>query len=304
MKNSLTIATRQSRLALWQAEAVKQALEQRYKSLKVELLPITTTGDRITNVPLADIGGKALFIKELEQAIFRGDADIAVHSAKDMPPELHEDLILAAALPREDARDCFIAVGDTPLEAMPEGAIIGTSSPRRAAQLNQFYPKLQIKPLRGNVNTRIHKLQSSHYQGIILAMAGLKRLGCMQTNWQPLPLEQFVPSVGQGTIAIECRHADKQTLALLAGINDTTAMTHLLVERQVIATLQGDCYSAVGVYAHAMEDNQLHLTAMVLKPDGSQLIVQKMSSTLTEADELGLRLGKKCLEHGAEALLR
>ena len=302
MKDLLTIATRKSPLAIWQANAVKNAITQLFPHIAIDLLPLSTTGDDNPHCALAELGGKALFVKELATAVLQGKADIAVHSAKDMPPEHHPELTLAATLAREDPRDCFIAPQFKTLETMPSNAIIGTSSPRRAAFLQHLYPNFTIKMLRGNVDTRLQKLENEDFHGMILAVAGLKRLGKSYKQYELLPPDTFVPSVGQGTIAIECRKDDTLTQKLLSTINHLPTFHCLEAEQKLIRTLNGNCYSAIGVHATADQET-LNLNATVLSPDGKSIIREQRSGNINHRLNLASEMGNYLLQQGAGKLL-
>lgn len=304
MKKSITIATRESKLALWQANQVKAALHRHHPDLRVELLPLTSSGDIQVDIPLADIGGKALFVKELEQALLAQQADIAVHSVKDMPPLLPQGLTLAGTLPREQANDCLLHPEQMRLTQMAQGAVIGTSSPRRAALIQHYHRHLRPKPIRGNIGTRLQKLADQHYDAIVLAYAGLKRLGYDISLVETLPLSQFVPAAGQGAIGMECRSDDDNSKQLIATINHPETLQCIQLEQQLLQTLSGDCHSAIGAYA-AINQKQITLTAMVLSSDGQEVLRGTLSEPMdsTEAKTLGTKLGQRLLNDGARSLL-
>lgn len=283
MTNIITIATRKSPLALWQAHAVKNALEERHPKLQVELLPLTSSGDQVQDRPLADLGGKGLFVKEIESALIENKADIAVHSGKDMPPEDPEGLILAGVLEREDPRDAWIS-DHTHLKTFH--GIAGTSSPRRSALIQHHAPNSQTRPIRGNIDTRVQKYQSGDYQGILLAMAGLKRLQHPALSLAtPLATDQFVPAACQGTIAMQCRQDDVQTQDLIASINHTKTLICTQVERALVAMIQGDCHSPIGAYAQIIGEN-LRLKGCILDARGEQKVMHEATGSIHQAQTL------------------
>ncbi|MGD8407522.1 MAG: hydroxymethylbilane synthase, partial [Thiohalophilus sp.] len=249
MTDTLRIATRKSQLALWQAEYVKNALEAIHADLKVELIKMTTQGDKILDTPLAKVGGKGLFVKELENGLLSGEADIAVHSMKDVPVSLPEGLHLPVICPREDPRDAFVSNNHQTLEDLPEGARLGTSSLRRQCQVAELRPDLQIIDLRGNVNTRLQKLDDDHYDAIILAAAGLKRLGFEERITQFLGPDISLPAIGQGAVGIECRVDDEWVNALIAPLNDKTTALRVRAERAMNLRLNGGCQVPIAGFA-------------------------------------------------------
>lgn len=300
---TVRIATRKSQLALWQAEYVRHQLLQFHPELQVELLTMTTQGDRILDSPLAKIGGKGLFVKELEQSILRGDADLAVHSMKDVPVELPPGLFISAILTREDPRDAFVSNRYATLADLPPGAIVGTSSLRRRCQLAALRPDLEIIDLRGNVNTRLGKLDAGDYAAIILASAGLKRLQMGARIRHPIEPDQMLPAIGQGAIGIECRQDDARLNALLAPLNDADTHIRVLAERAMNARLQGGCQVPIGGHA-VMEHGRIVLHGLVGRPDGSLLIRGTMSGRPTDAAALGLALADDLLSRGASRILQ
>lgn len=298
----LRIATRESPLALWQAEYVKARLEAAHPGLRVELLPMTTRGDQILNSPLALIGGKGLFIKELEVALLDGRADIAVHSMKDVPMEFPEGLGLAAICEREDCRDAFVANDFAELDALPTGAVVGSSSLRRQCQLRARRPDLVIRDLRGNVNTRLRKLDAGEYQAIILAGAGLIRLGMVERIRQYLPVEISLPAGGQGAVGVECRTADLATQALLDCLHHTPTALCVSAERAMNRKLQGGCQVPIAALARINGD-QLQLQGLVGTVDGRKILRGEISGATHLAEELGEILAEDLLRQGAAAIL-
>lgn len=266
----IVIATRQSALALWQAEHVKARLESLHPGLEVALLGMTTEGDRRLGSSLAKIGGKGLFVKELEAALLSGEADLAVHSMKDVPVNLPEGFVIAAIGAREDPRDAFVSVRHASLEALPPGAVVGTSSLRREAQLRARLPGLRVEPLRGNVQTRLRKLEEGHYDGVILASAGLKRLGLAARITALLPVEDSIPAVGQGAIGIECRADRADVAALLAPIAHADTAWCVNAERALSRRLSGSCTTPLAAFAR-IEAGEARISALVATPDGRRV---------------------------------
>jgi hydroxymethylbilane synthase len=302
MNVPLRIATRQSRLALWQAEHVAARLRELHSSLDVVLVPMTTQGDRVLDRPLAEVGGKGLFIKELEIALQENRADIAVHSMKDVPSELPPGMTLAAMLPRADPHDAFVSIRYRHLHDLPQGAHVGTSSLRRQSQLRVLRPDLKITPLRGNVDTRLRKLDEGQYDAIILAAAGLKRLGFDERITHLIALEHSLPAVGQGIVGIECRADDRRSMELVAVLDDATARACCEGERAFALRLQGSCQSPIAGFAE-LRDGQLELRGVVASQDGATIYRGTVSGPAGEAGQLGLRLADRLLNAGADALL-
>ncbi len=302
-KNPIRIATRRSPLALWQAEYVKSALERAHPGLQVELVKMVTQGDKILDTPLAKVGGKGLFVKELEQGMLRGDADIAVHSMKDVPVDFPEGLHLAVICPREDPRDAFVSNHFPSFDSLPEGARVGTSSLRRQCQLRRRRPDLQILDLRGNVNTRLQKLDEGHYDAIILAAAGLIRLGFRERIREWLPPEVSLPAIGQGAVGIECRIDDGRIHELLAPLDDETTRIRITAERALNSRLGGGCQVPIAGYAELEEDGRLRLRGRVGRPDGSELIEGEIRGETGAAEALGTALADELLTRGAKAIL-
>jgi hydroxymethylbilane synthase len=303
-KTLLRIATRESPLALWQAEYVKAALECAHPQLRVELVPMTTRGDQILDSPLSRIGGKGLFIKELEVAMLEGRADIAVHSMKDVPMEFPEGLGLLAICEREDCRDAFVSNKYASFDALPQGAVVGSSSLRRQCQLRALRPDLQLKDLRGNVGTRLRKLDAGEYDAIILAGAGLIRLELRERIRELLPVERSLPAGGQGAVGIEGRFDDAETRALLACLHHEKTALCVTAERAMNARLQGGCQ--VPIAALALLDDagkQLHLRGLVGSVDGSRILRSEISGAAHLSEELGVILAEDLLRQGASAIL-
>ena len=302
MKQNVVIGTRGSKLALWQAEHIAGRIRARYPEIEVTLKKIVTTGDKILDVPLAKIGGKGLFTKELENAMLSGEIDLAVHSLKDMPTELPEGLMLAAITTRADASDAFVSLRYKSLDALPQGAKVGTSSLRRRAQILKYRPDLQTIDLRGNLDTRIKKLENQEMDAIILATAGLKRLGLEQYITQILPIEICLPAVGQGALAIETRQADAEVLSVLEFLNDSDTIAAVTAERAYLREVQGGCQVPVGVHGEVNGD-QLLLEATILKIDGTREVRERICGCCSEAEELGIKLAQKMLAAGGKEIL-
>ena len=303
MKNPLRIATRQSPLALWQAEFVKQQIEEKFSDIIVELMPITTEGDKLLDTSLAKIGGKGLFIKELEQALYDGRADIAVHSMKDMTVILPEGLTIAAVLARENPSDVFISNQHGNLELLPNGSIVGTSSLRRQAYVAKLRPDLKIKILRGNVNTRLAKLDKGEYDAILLAYAGVKRLNLLERVRHVFSPYEMLPAIGQGIIGIECHVENKAVVDMLGTLNHLPTQYRLTAERAMNATLEGGCQSPVAGFAVLEEPDKLWLRGCVAMPDASKMIVAEGRASVTDAKQLGQRVANDLLDQGAQAIL-
>ena len=298
----IRIATRKSPLAMWQAEFVKAALEQAHPGLQVELVPMVTKGDIILDTPLAKVGGKGLFVKELEVAMLEGRADIAVHSMKDVPVEFPEGLGLVTICEREDPRDAFVSNQYENLEQLPAGAVVGTSSLRRQCQLRAQRPDLVVKDLRGNVNTRLRKLDDGEYDAIILACAGLKRLKMEDRIRDAIAPETSLPAVGQGAVGIECRLDDQRVRQLLDALNHRDTETRVLCERAMNNRLQGGCQVPIGSYS-VLEGDQIWLRALVGEPDGSQIVRGEIRGHRDDAEQLGVQLADQLLGDGAKAIL-
>ncbi len=299
---TLRIATRKSPLALWQAEHVAARLRAAHPGLAVELVGMSTQGDRILDSPLAKVGGKGLFVKELEVALLDGRADIAVHSMKDVPVEFPDGLHLPVILEREDPRDAFVSNAYARFEDLPQGARVGTSSLRRQCQLAARRPDLVIDSLRGNVNSRLAKLDAGEYDAIILAAAGLKRLGFADRIRCELEPETSLPAIGQGAIGIECRRDDARTGALIAVLDDPDTHLRLRAERALNTRLKGGCQ--VPIAGHAILDgDQLWLRGLVGEPDGSRMLRAERRGPASEAEALGVQLAEDLLALGADVIL-
>lgn len=302
MSRTLRIATRQSLLALWQAEYVKARLESLHADLSVELVTMVTKGDKILDTPLAKIGGKGLFVKELESAMLEGRADIAVHSMKDVPMEFPEGLGLAVICERENPTDAFVSNTYAHLENLPAGAVVGTSSLRREVQLRERRPDLVIKSLRGNVQTRLGKLDAGEYDAIILASAGLIRLNLDERIRYRIPAEESLPAGGQGAVGIECRMDDSETLALLAPLNHEPTATRVLAERALNRRLEGGCQVPIGCYAE-LQGDQVWLRGLVGRPDGTKVLRDEITGPASDAEALGIQLADRLLAAGADTIL-
>jgi hydroxymethylbilane synthase len=295
------IATRRSALALWQANHVRDLLLEAHPGLEVELVKIVTKGDRILDRPLSEIGGKGLFLKELEVSMLDGESDLAVHSMKDMPAEDTPGLVLQAALPRANPFDAWLCLSGKSLEELPAGARVGTSSLRRGCQVRAVRPDLEVVELRGNVDTRLAKLDAGEYDAIILAAAGLERLGWGDRITARLAPPDWLPAGTQGIIGLQCRAEDEAMFALLEPLADEKAMRQARAERTVLAALQGSCQVPLAVYAEPQIDGGLVLTGMVGTPDGRTVLRAEASGTEPEA--IGLELAELLKAQGAEAII-
>jgi hydroxymethylbilane synthase len=302
VNSRLVIASRESRLALWQAEHVRAALAGLYPARRVEILGMTTQGDRVLDVTLAKIGGKGLFVKELEVALAEGRADIAVHSAKDVPMALAEGFRLAAILPREDPRDAFVSTRYGRIEDLPGGAIVGTSSLRREAQLRARFPGLDIRPLRGNLDTRLAKLDRGDYDAIVLAVAGLTRLGLAGRIRTMLDPADSLPAAGQGALAIEIRADRPDLVGLLAPLNDASTDACVRAERTVSRSLAGSCQVPLAAFA-VIEGETLWLRGLVASPDGKQVARGELRAPVGEAERAGTELAALLRTRGADEIL-
>ena len=301
----LVIATRKSALALWQAQHVRSRLAALYPSCAVELLGLTTQGDRVTDQPLADIGGKGLFIKELEQAMLEGRADLAVHSLKDVPMDMPGGFALGAIMTREDPRDALVSRRCRSLAELAPGSVVGTSSLRREAQLRERYPELLVKPLRGNVNTRLDKLDAGQYAAIILAAAGLRRLDLAERIAALLDPTESLPAIGQGALAIECRVDRPDVLSALAPLTDPVTTRAVAAERAFGRVLAGNCRTPLAAYA-VDRGSQLWLRGLVASRDGEKVLRGERLAAAPDAEAavaLGEALGAEFLQRGAAAML-
>lgn len=303
MMKKLTIATRGSKLALWQAHHTRDALLAGNAELEIELLVLKTKGDKILDVPLAKVGGKGLFVKEIEEALLDGRADIAVHSMKDVPGELEAGLHMAAVSERADPRDAFCSNTVTSLNDLKQGAVVGTSSLRRGCQLRILRPDLEIRSLRGNVPTRLRKLDEEGFDGIILAAAGLERLGFSDRITEKLSIEQSLPAVGQGALGIETRADDLATTELVfKAMNHAVDASRITAERAFLLELEGGCQAPMAGYAH-YEGDDLVLDAFVGRPDGSVILRSSKTGSAAKAAELGRLVAADLLEQGAKPIL-
>jgi hydroxymethylbilane synthase len=299
----LRIATRESPLALWQAEHVRARLQAAHPGLRVELLPMTTQGDQLLGTSLAAVGGKGLFVKELEQALMDGRADLAVHSMKDVPARQPDGLALCAFLQGEDPRDALVSSCHATLDALPQGAVVGTSSLRRQTQLRALRPDLRVAELRGNVGTRLRKLDEGQYDAILLAAAGLIRLGLGARIREALDVARFVPAIGQGIVGIECRADDAPTRRWLAPLHDPASEIRLNAERALNARLGGACQVPVAGHAR-IEGDAVQLDALVGAPDGRRQVRAQASGPVREAAAVGEALAERLLAAGARDILK
>jgi hydroxymethylbilane synthase len=300
--SKLRIATRKSALAMWQAEHVKARLESLHPGLEVELLAMSTKGDKILDVPLAKVGGKGLFVKELENAMLENRADIAVHSMKDVPMEFPEGLGLAVISEREDPTDAFVSNKYANFDELPEGAVVGTSSLRRRCQVSERRPDLKVDWLRGNVNTRLAKLDNDEYDAIILASSGLKRLGFNDRISSTIDDTISLPAAGQGALGIECRLADTEIIELIKPLIHEPSQTCVIAERAMNRRLEGGCQVPIAGYA-VLEGDQLFVRGLVGEPDGSHIIREEVRGPADQAEQLGVQLAEALLAQGAGKIL-
>jgi hydroxymethylbilane synthase len=302
LPQKLVIASRESALAMWQARHIQQRLQELYPGMQVEILGMTTTGDQILDSPLAAIGGKGLFVKELEQALADGRADLAVHSMKDVPMHLPEGFSLAAIGEREDPRDAFVSNDYKSLEELPVGSIVGTSSLRRQSQLKARFPHLEVASLRGNVHTRLRKLDEGQYSAIILAAAGLKRLGLESRIAGFIAAEHSIPAVGQGALGIEINAAREDLLVVLEPLNHADTAACVLAERAFSRALAGSCQVPIGAFAQKKGD-QLAITGFVASVDGTQLVHDQVRGPAGKPESLGIELADRLIARGAQSIL-
>lgn len=300
----LVIATRGSQLALWQSNHIKAVLEEQNPGLEVSLNVIITTGDRIQDKALSKIGGKGLFLKELEEAMLRGEAQIAVHSLKDVPTVMPDGLLLAAITEREDARDALLSEKYTNIEALPQGAVVGTSSLRRRMQIQKLRPDLIIKDLRGNVDTRIRKLKEGEFDAIILASAGINRLSLLDAvkHVYPISLEEMVPSMGQGALGIEAVN-DPEVLKIIACLEDEYSRIETTIERDFVDELQGGCQVPIGVNATVLEDGNISIRATLGLPDGTEMLSDAKITSKRGYENIGREIAAEFIAKGAKELL-
>ncbi|BAV92128.1 hydroxymethylbilane synthase [Candidatus Desulfovibrio trichonymphae] len=303
MQKQLVIATRGSRLALWQAHYVRDRLRALCPVADISLCVIKTTGDVILDVPLAKVGGKGLFVKEIEEALLDGRADLAVHSIKDVPMLLPAGLTLACVPSRENSSDCFLSVRHADMEALPEGASVGTGSLRRQAQLLEVRPDLHIANLRGNVETRLRKMQDGGYDAIILASAAVRRLNLAAPHMHFFDVSRFLPAAGQGALGIECRADDDELKDVLRALEDRSARCCVEAERSLLAGLEGGCQVPVAAHARLLDKKTLFLSALVAEVDGSRVLRGDISGTASDAGALGLQLADNLLKMGARDIL-
>ena len=298
----IVIATRESPLALWQARHIQMRLAGLYPESEIRLLGMTTEGDRRLGTSLAKIGGKGLFVKELEAALEAGDADIAVHSMKDVPMTLPRGFTMAAISEREDARDAVVSARCRNLSELPAGAVVGTSSLRRESQIRARFPALGVAPLRGNVQTRLRKLDDGQFDAIILAAAGLRRLGLSDRIAGLISTEESVPAVGQGALGIECREQREDMVAAVAALNDDATARCVRAERAMSRVLAGSCNVPLGGFAR-IEAGRIHMTGLVASPDGSRLLIARADGGLADPEKLGETLARELFRRGAAEIL-
>ena len=297
----LRIGTRGSLLAKWQAEYVRKQLFAG-AGVETEIVVIKTSGDKQQMAPLSEIGGKGIFIKELEEALLEETIDLAVHSVKDVPTDTPSRLMFPAVCRREDVRDCLVAANGATIASLRQGARVGTGSLRRQAQLRHIRPDLDVRDLRGNVDTRLRKVESGEYEAVMLAKAGLDRLGCSGRITETLSPEVFLPAVGQGAIAVECRLKDTEAAEVVAGLDDGESRTAIIAERSLLAALHGGCQVPLGAWAR-LERGELLMEACVCSVDGVQYIKQRATSSPEQAAELGGRMATLLIEAGAQSIL-
>lgn len=303
MKKTLRIATRKSPLAMWQAEFVKAELEKAHPGLEIILLPMTTKGDKILDVPLAKIGGKGLFTKELEDRMMDGEADIAVHSMKDVPMELPEGFALGAILERHAPTDAFVSNKFESFDDLPQGAILGTSSLRRKAQLMAVRPDLDVRDLRGNVGTRLGKLDAGEYDAIVLATSGLWRLGLEERIRHEITPEVCLPAVTQGTLGIEYFEKDQETLDIIRVLNHDETEIRTFAERAMNHRLEGGCQVPIGVFAELTGEDEIFVRGLVGSINGETILQASISGKRSDAKQLGVDLAEQLLDQGAKAIL-
>ncbi|MGA1932864.1 hydroxymethylbilane synthase [Arcobacter sp. YIC-464] len=302
----LVIATRQSKLALWQSEYIKAELNKHYPDMQIELKTFSTKADKILDVPLAKIGGKGLFTKELEIALLNKEADIAVHSLKDVPVEFEEGFVLAALTKRFDPRDAFLSQNYESIEALPQGAVVGTTSLRRRMEIKMLRPDIELKDLRGNINTRIAKLKAGEYDAIILAATGVQKLQIEdEVNYfTPISTDIMIPSMGQATLGIETLD-NKELIELLSVLNDENAYIESTIERSFVRTLEGGCQVPIGAKATILEDGKnVKFQAIVGMPDASERIEEEVIEPIENFETIGVNIANSFIEKGAKELLK
>jgi hydroxymethylbilane synthase len=300
----ITIATRGSKLALWQAKHIQKRLVERYPGLHVDLLPIKTTGDKILDVPLARVGGKGLFVKEIEEALLDGRADLAVHSMKDVPAKLPWGLTLGVVPKRESPLDVLLSMRFPNLESLPQGARVGTSSLRRRCQLLALRPDLQIMMLRGNLDTRVNKLAAGDHDAIVVAQAGMHRLGLQAPYMSELAPPAFLPAVGQGALGLEYAKDRLELAEMLGFLDDGPTRSCVLAERAFLAALEGGCQVPIAGWARINDAGQIVLRGLVADIDGQNVIVEEISATIRDAEALGRRVAQALLDRGGREILR
>lgn len=299
---NIKIGTRGSKLALVQANTVVENLKKIDPEITTEICIIKTSGDIMQNVSLLKIGGQGAFVKEIEEALLSGTVDLAVHSMKDVPGEMPEGLTIAAVLPREDVRDILVSRDNIKLEFMPRGAKIGTGSLRRGAQIQAMLPDVEIVPLRGNVDTRLKKIETENLTGVILAAAGMKRLGYAQKISQYLPVEFMLPAVGQGAVGLQIRRSDTELAQAIAKLNHVPTAVEVIAERSFLRALGGGCRLPIAAYGK-LEGGRLSLDGLVAAPDGTRVIRETLRGAVEEAEELGIKLAGIIMEKGGKKLL-
>jgi hydroxymethylbilane synthase len=302
-RHRIVIGTRGSKLALRQSLMVKEALENLWEGLEVELSIIKTTGDKITDVPLAKVGGKGLFVKEIEDALLAGSVDLAVHSMKDVPAELPSGLIIGAIPKREDPRDVLVSVSYRSLMDLPQGAVVGTSSLRRTVQIRMLRPDLKVETLRGNLDTRLRKVKEGLFDAVILAAAGIHRMGWHEVITEYLDPQEFLPAVGQGALGIEIREDDREIAELVSKIHDKTTAFSVTAERSFLREIEGGCQVPIGCHCF-VENGTVRLVGMIASLDGATVVRDEIKGRLDEAEMLGRKLAQELRRKGGEEILK
>jgi len=302
-RRRIVIGTRGSKLALRQSLMVKEALENLWEGLEVELSIIKTTGDKITDVPLAKVGGKGLFVKEIEDALLAGSVDLAVHSMKDVPAELPSGLIIGAIPKREDPRDVLVSVSYRSLMDLPQGAVVGTSSLRRTVQIRMLRPDLKVETLRGNLDTRLRKVKEGLFDAVILAAAGIHRMGWHEVIAEYLDPQEFLPAVGQGALGIEIREDDREIAELVSKIHDKTTAFSVTAERSFLRELEGGCQVPIGCHCF-VENGTVRLVGMIASLDGATVVRDEIKGRLDEGEMLGRKLAQELRRKGGEEILK